>query len=923
MSTIDNSLYDRTIRTYGTEAVEKLASSSVLIYGLARGLGTEVGKNLALVGIRNIYLFDSNPVSSLDLETGYYYTEQSVGSKRSQALRFKLQELNPYVTIDTVESYMMNQNVTIIINQPISIVKMVNRYTRENNSKLVVLYMNGLGGVVFVDAGTNHMVTCTGENIEPVQIGSISPSGLVECAPNSKHEFQTGDIVRFTNLEGTNVSQFEKEWQIKVNTITTFQLDNMISEDFNFINGTAIHIKKPVIVSHKPFEEQIIERSIVFTFDMMYANNMIDTFIQMYSDNESSEETKLPKLAQTFKYELIPIVSIFGSFGASEAIKLVTNKYMPCNQWFTWCDETLIPDMIVTDDCKTSYGELYGLEFEKKLTSYEWLIVGSGAIGCEHLKNLAFMGVTNIHLTDPDLIEKSNLSHQFLFRSHQIGKSKSIVAADVIKSMKPNMNITAYTEKVGSDNIEYTNQLLPRMTGVLNALDNIKARRFMDEQCFTFNLPLFESGTTGMKGNTQPIIPFVTETYSASSDPENEKSFPICTIKSFPNEIAHTIHWAMDQFIFFNRAPATMNRWIQNPEYINTLSSIEKSEALSDINLFTVKYNTQKDITKCVEWALDMFMDNYCNNIKVLLTTFPQDHEVTPGVKFWSGGKRCPKPFEFDIHNTTHMDYIAATTNLLARTSGYSREITRDEIKSMIQSYVQKEFKPPVTTDEPIIGSPDMFKPTFVVQEFEKDNDTNYHISYITAASNLRAMNYNIMISDRHQTKGIAGHIIPAISTTTSIVSGLILLEMMKYLMEIKDATKKPFLEEIQNISATRYRSTFINLADPLLVYSDPIIAPTIEVAGVMMNSWTKFEYKVDSTLEEFKKYYEDIFKVQISMIVIGTSMVFADFMENDMTKKLSQLICETQECEEVPSNITFTLAADNDIDIPAINVML
>lgn len=905
MSTIDNSLYDRQIRTYGQEAVEKMASSSVLIYGLAKGLGTEVGKNLALGGIRNIYLYDSNPVTSEDLETGYYYTKQSVGSKRSMALRFKLQELNPYVTIDTVESYMMNQNVTILINQPINVVKMVNSYTRETNSKLVVLYMNGLGGVVFVDAGTNHIVLDkTGENIEPVQIGSISPSGLVQCAPNSKHEFQSGDIVRFTNLEGTNLIQFEKEFKLKVISTTSFQLVDSTLEDFTFVNGTAVHIKKPTVVSHKTFEEQTKTPSIAFTFDMDYAHNMIDTFINYYSSEKGT--IKLPKLARTFDYELMPLVSLFGSFGAMEAIKLVTNKYMPCDQWFTWCDQTLIPDELTEDDCKTAYGKLYGFDFEKKLTDSKWLMVGSGAIGCEHLKNLAYMGVTNIHLTDPDVIEKSNLNRQFLFRSHHIGQPKSVMAAQAIKDMKSNMNITTYTEKVGSDNTEFTNKLLPQMTGVLNALDNIKARRFMDEQCFTFGLPLFESGTTGTKGNTQPVIPFVTETYSASSDPENEKSFPICTIKSFPNEIAHTIHWAMDQFEFFNRAPATMNRWVNNPRYIDDMSATEKALAESDINLFSVKYNTVQDITKCAEWAVDMFVSNYCNNIKQLLKTFPSDHEVTEGVKFWSGGKRCPKPIEFDINNTMHMDYIEATTNLLARVSGYTQEITRDEIKNMIATYIPKE----ITTEEnPSIGNPDMFKATFVAQDFEKDDDTNYHISWVTAASNLRAANYSITIADRQQTKGIAGRIIPAIATTTSAVSGLILLEMMKYMMDIKDVTK--------------YRSTFINLADPLLVYSDPLVAGTIEVAGVKMNSWTKFEYKVDSTLEEFKKYYEDMFKVQISMIVIGTSMVYADFMENDMTKKLSQLICETQECDKVPSTITFTLAADNDVEIPAINVML
>ena len=62
----------------------------------------------------------------------------------------------------------------------------------------------------------------------------------------------------------------------------------------------------------------------------------------------------------------------------------------------------------------------------------------------------------------------------------------------------------------------------------------------MDQRCVLYAKPLLESGTLGTKGNTQVVIPFVSESYGSSQDPP-EKQTPSCTLKSFPNVIQHCI----------------------------------------------------------------------------------------------------------------------------------------------------------------------------------------------------------------------------------------------------------------------------------------------------------------------------------------------------------------------------------------------
>lgn len=135
------------------------------------------------------------------------------------------------------------------------------------------------------------------------------------------------------------------------------------------------------------------------------------------------------------------------------------------------------------------------------------LIVGSGGIGCELLKNIVLSGFRNIDLVDLDTIELSNLNRQFLFRRHHIGQSKAEVAKEAVSSMAPgpNLNITAHFANI-TDTSKFPISFFESFDVVLNALDNLAARRYVNNMCLAVNVPLVESGTAGYLGQTSVII---------------------------------------------------------------------------------------------------------------------------------------------------------------------------------------------------------------------------------------------------------------------------------------------------------------------------------------------------------------------------------------------------------------------------------
>jgi hypothetical protein len=139
---------------------------------------------------------------------------------------------------------------------------------------------------------------------------------------------------------------------------------------------------------------------------------------------------------------------------------------------------------------------------------------------------------------------------------------------------------------------------------------------------------------------------------------------------------------------------------------------------------------------------------------------------------------------------------------------------------------------------------------------FEKDDDTNQHINFVTACANIRATNYHIDPEDRLATKGLAGRIIPAIATTTSVVSGLSSLELYKIVYG-NLSQLSPSLSKTSYNTISRYRYGSFNLGIQMFGFGDSMPANQTLIDGNLFTVWTRLDVDPDVPLSEIDFFDE------------------------------------------------------------------
>ena len=562
------------------------------------------------------------------------------------------------------------------------------------------------------------------------------------------------------------------------------------------------------------------------------AKNLLSSKEIQLDDFELNEDI-VAKVSAHSGFELQPMAAFIGGVLGQEVVKC-TGKFTPIPGWFHFQSFETLPDEKPIDTAPRNHrydnlAAVFGWKFVEKLGDLNYFLVGCGALGCEFLKNFAMNGICcgpngKLTVTDADRIKLSNLTRQFLFREINVGQPKSRAGCAMAVKMNKDLKVNALEQFVGknTENI-FNDEFWMGLSGVCNALDNMEARQYVDVQCVKYEKSLLESGTMGTSGNIYTIRPFHTKTYRDGGNAAQTGGVPM---RKFPHLTDHCIEWARDQFeLLFVKLPKGASKYVENPAAFEsdkrTLSDAEPLQAIFEIRCVIAMMKAGKNPTlgTAAQLAFELFHMLFRDKILDLQAAFPQDSRMKEPKTgndlgpFWSEKKRYPSVALFNPDDEAHWNFIASTTCLFgvilgifpARQEGddsWLRDFRNASwVKSLVPNLdVPSYLRSPVKIEGDDSAAADSSKeqiieslladlksyadgitlPALETIDFEKDDDLNFHIAFVTSASNLRCDNYTITRTDFHSCKVIAGKIIAAIATTTAAVCGLVVLELFK-----------------------------------------------------------------------------------------------------------------------------------------------
>ncbi|MBQ3537031.1 MAG: tRNA threonylcarbamoyladenosine dehydratase [Clostridia bacterium] len=102
--------YVRTAMLLGEEAVNKLNSSSVIIFGLG-GVGSYTAEALSRAGVGKLTLVDGDRISLSNINRQLYALHSTVGRYKTEVAKERISDINPDCEISIITDFVTRENI--------------------------------------------------------------------------------------------------------------------------------------------------------------------------------------------------------------------------------------------------------------------------------------------------------------------------------------------------------------------------------------------------------------------------------------------------------------------------------------------------------------------------------------------------------------------------------------------------------------------------------------------------------------------------------------------------------------------------------------------------------------------------------------------------------------------------------------------
>ncbi|KAH3762115.1 Ubiquitin-activating enzyme E1 1 [Pelomyxa schiedti] len=797
----------------GASGVEALGRATVAIVGCGP-LVAEAIKDLALMGVGELQLFCEGLVTQEDVNTNFLLANQEgrIGNEMAVVILERISYWFPDVKVTVHREgellvRISNQSAVLYAEGPIpdKLSLQCDEKCRQLGIPFIAAQSIGVAGAIFNDFGPSTFTFDLGiekmdKTIDQIKFVDDALEGTVlvinaadlshgltlfdtitfsgtalNCLNEASEPFPIADILTetsfsisassLTKLSGTSGSTFPGGGSYQRVSITdtlppSVSLQQSLSTAPSFPSTCDLHTSMTVFGLIKAYSTFVQDTGCSpHVWDDRDTKSIVDT-VNSYNFPVSKE--LLEKLAPQVGGVVFGLNSILGGLASQEVIKALLHLHTPVHQWYFISADDCLPDVKPLDT--TGKGsrydkgaEIFGWSTQERLMRLRPFLVGAGALGCEYIKNFAMTGIACedsgcIVVTDHDSISKSNLNRQLLFRESDVERNKAVTALsraiiDLNSSLSAHSRALQLQVEACFEG-EFSDSLWENIDAIICGVDNVEARVLLNEKAHFYHLPMFEAGTEGLVCSCKVVIPYYTAEYSPPVVGANVAK-AVCTGKTFPFNPIHCMEWGKDRFneIFWEKG-SVFAEMARQPDWPLTVNmSCQQIQDHFDIcekssNIVSLYSGLQHNQEQKQAWIHSQLRTWFVTEIEKLLTVHPAESVDEKGVPFWTGFKICPKPLR-EICEATCTSNV--WKNMLVKSCSDLLDLLFGTNKSFY---------------------------------FNKDDPT--HLKFVSSAGNLLSMTRGLPIKEITEAHALAGSIIPAIVTSTSIAAGLVSLELYK-----------------------------------------------------------------------------------------------------------------------------------------------